>query len=88
VTPLFLRLSEIIRLNGEQLPLDFSQRIGTFEREFEIDGAVLHDLLAFKREPRSLSDSEISNWHKQLFPVLDAAVAWIERNWQPSRPVQ
>jgi predicted nucleotidyltransferase len=88
VTPLFLRLSEIIRLNGEQLPLDFSQRIGTFEREFEIDGAVLHDLLAFKREPRSLSDSEISNWHKQLFPVLDAAVAWIESNWQPSRPVQ
>ncbi|HEY5704111.1 MAG TPA: hypothetical protein VIS96_00890 [Terrimicrobiaceae bacterium] len=88
VTPLFLRLSEIVRLNGGELPSDFTQRISAFERVFEIDGTVLHDLLAFKRESRSLKDAEISNWHNRLFPVVDSAVTWIERNWQPSQPAQ
>jgi predicted nucleotidyltransferase len=88
VTPLFLRLSEIVRLNGGQVPSDFTQRIGTFEREFKIDGAVLRDLLAFKQKPRSLKDHEIPNWHERVFPVPDAAIDWIESNWQPSRPVE
>jgi hypothetical protein len=88
VTPLFLRLSEIIRLNGGKLSPDFSERISAFEREFAIDGSVLHDLLAFKRKPGLLKDSDISHWHGRLFPVLDAAVVWIENNWRQARPVE
>jgi hypothetical protein len=84
-TPLFVQLSQVIRLNGNSAPKEFEARIALFEAEFKIDGAVLRDLLALKRKPRSLSDEEVVNWHERAFPIVDAAVKWIEANW-PAEP--
>jgi hypothetical protein len=88
VTPLFLRLSEVVRLSGGQVPSDFTQRVGMFEKEFGIDGSVLHDLLALKQKPRGLNDTEILSWHGRLIPVLNAAIGWIEGNWQAPHIVE
>jgi hypothetical protein len=81
VTALFVQLSETLRLEGITIPTDFAARIPIFEREFKIDGQVLRDLLALKQAPRRLSEAEVVPWHDRLFPVIDAALRWIEERW-------
>jgi hypothetical protein len=46
---------------------------------------VLRELLALKRTPCSLSDSEAVNCHNRVFPLVDFVVKWIEANW-PAEP--
>ena len=86
VTPLFVQISEVMRLNGASVPKEFEARISLMEKEFKIQGAVLRDLLSLKQSPRALSEAEAITFHEKLFPVLDAVVAWIESKWagQPS----
>jgi hypothetical protein len=81
VTPIFLRLSEIVRLNGADVPLDFEGRIPLFEKEFGMDGKVLADLLAAKIGRVRIPESAAGEWHARVFPVLDVAVFWIEKHW-------
>lgn len=81
VTALFVQFSEVLRLGGTTIPADFESRIPIFEREFNVDGQVLRDLLALKRKPRRLSDSEVVGWHDRLFPVVDAVLRAIETRW-------
>lgn len=81
VTPLFLRLSEMLRLTKGEVPREFEARIPLLEKTFNLDGAVLRDLLDFKRKPRKLSEAETVNWHQRVFPVLDKALIWMEANW-------
>jgi len=81
VTPLFLRLSEILRLHdGSITPSDFAQRIPILARTFQIEGSVLQDLLVLKKQ-KDLSEDKASEWHARVFPIVDSAVQWIERNW-------
>jgi hypothetical protein len=88
VTPLFLRLSEVIRLSGAEVPQDFAERIKAFESKFAIDGSILHEVLDFKRKPRVLKDVEIHDWHARLLPILDAVIRWIEEHWPAWRCVE
>ena len=81
VTALFVQFSEVLRLHGTTIPVDFPERIPIFEREFKIDGAVLRDLLALKRAPHRFTEPETVATHARLFPVVDGALRWIEANW-------
>lgn len=81
VTPLFLRLSEIARLHGQALPGEFGERIPVFEKFFGMDGQILRELLALKKRADTLSADEAAAWHARFFPLLDAAIRWIEKNW-------
>lgn len=81
ITPLFVQLSEVLRLAGIAIPTDFDARVPVFERELKIDGQVLRDLLALKRAPRRFSEAEAVQWHERLFPAIDAALQWIESRW-------
>lgn len=81
-TPLFLRLSEILRLEGIEVPVEMPGRIPLFEKELGVDGAALRDLLEFKKNPDTLSDTEMKKWHERLFPVVSRAVEWIESHWK------
>jgi len=81
-TPLFVQLSEALRLEGIPVPTEYDARIPVLEREFGIDGGVLRDLLAFKAAPRRLSPSEVVALHGRLFPLVDAVLAWVESHWQ------
>ena len=78
VTPIFVQVSEALRVSGTSLPKDFEQRINLMETEFKIDGQVLRDLLAFKAKPQKISPREAIAWHGRLFPVIDTVVRWIE----------
>lgn len=81
VTAIFVQFSEVLRLQGTAIPTDFAERIPIFEREFKVDGRVLADLLALKREPRRFSDAQAIAEHERLFPVVDAVLRWIEQHW-------
>lgn len=81
-TPFFLRVSEILRLEGIEVPVDFSERIPLFEKQLSLNAGVLHDLLAFKKNPAPLDEAESRRWHERLFPEVDRAVDWIEQHWK------
>lgn len=86
VTPLFLRLSEMMRLEDKVVPDDFAARADAFALEFGVDARVLHDLLALKSGPSPMIAAQESDWHARVFPILDAAVSWIERHWGTNNP--
>ena len=81
VTGMFVQFCEALRLNGVTIPTVFDARVPVLEKEFNIDGEVLRDLLALKKSPRKFSDGEAVAWHKKLFPVVDAVLGWMETNW-------
>ncbi len=80
-TALFVQLSDLLRIEGTEIPIDFAPRIPIFSREFAVEAGVLADLLALKREPRRLSEAEVVALHSRLFPVVDGALRWIEARW-------
>jgi len=84
VTPLFLRLSEILRLEGVTLPVKMHERIGPIGTHFGMDTATLTDLLALKAQPREFDDEESFAWHRRVFDVLNTAATWIENRWPPT----
>ena len=79
--PLLLRLSEMLRLDGRDLPDEIPERIPIFSKEFGVDEQLFNDLMALKNNPRNLSDAEMIQWHERLFPAVDKALAWIETRW-------
>ena len=81
ITAIFARLSEVLRLHGTDLPTNFEPRVPLMETTFTVDGKVLLDLLALKKSPQRFSDADAERWHSRLFPLLDAALNWIESNW-------
>lgn len=81
VTPLFLRLSEIVRLDGFEFPADFEERVPVIDRHFGVDGNVLREFLDLKIRTSPLSAEEAQSWHERIFPVVDVAVRWIEDHW-------
>jgi predicted nucleotidyltransferase len=81
VTPIFVQLSETLRLNGVQIPSSFEARIPVFQKELKVDGQVLQDLLALKKSPKKFSVDEAVEWHERVFPLIDSVVTWIEAKW-------
>ena len=81
VTPLFVQLSEVLRLEGMDLPKDFEPRIPLLEKHFKIKGDALRDLLALKSDPNHRSGEADEFWHEQTFPIVEAAVSWVNTNW-------
>jgi hypothetical protein len=81
ITTMFVQFSEVLRLNGISVPQAVDVRVPLLEKEFKIDGQVLRDLLALKKNPQRFSESEALYWHARLFPVVDAVLGWIESHW-------
>lgn len=81
ITPLFVQLSETVRLSGTEVPKDFKERIPLLERHFGLRSGVLADLLAYKESPHPLTDAEMVTWHRRVFPLIDALLVWIESHW-------
>jgi hypothetical protein len=81
VTALFVHSSEVLRLEGREIPPDFAARIPLLAGEFQVEGEALRELLDLKKSPRKLNEAEIVRLHERTFPVIDAVLAWIEKNW-------
>jgi hypothetical protein len=79
---LFLLFSEVLRLEGISIPTTFEERIPVLEKEFNIDGQVLRDLLAIKKSPERFAGDEAVAWHDRLFPMVDKVLIWVETKWQ------
>ena len=81
VTPLFVQISEVLRLEGVAVPKEFDARIPLMEQKFKINGQVLRDLLELKQDPKAAERCPDEQWHERLFPVVDTVVNWVEANW-------
>jgi predicted nucleotidyltransferase len=81
ITAIFVQFSEVLRLQGVAIPVDFAARIPIFEKEFGVDGVALRELLELKREPKRFSDTQVNECHQRLFPVVEAVLRWIESHW-------
>jgi len=81
VTPVFVRLSEVLRLCDHEVPKEFEDRIPAFEKLFAIDGSVLADLLRLKAGVKKPGAEELQKWHDRLFTVLDKVIRWVESKW-------
>jgi Nucleotidyltransferase domain len=81
VTPLFLRLSELLRLSGKEVPKEMEEWIPVLAKELELDAQLLNDLLEHKRNPRRLNDEEMVMWHDRVFPAVDQALMFMEKQW-------
>ena len=84
ITPLFVQLSETLRLSGHEIPQGFPERIPILERGFGLKPGVLAEMLDYKNAPRKLGEPEIVAWHQKVFPVVDALLVWIETHWSPA----
>lgn len=80
-TPVFVRLSEVLRLSDHEVPKEFAERIPVFERVFAIDGTVLANLLKLKARLAKPGAEELQKWHERLFTVLDNVIRWVEAKW-------
>jgi hypothetical protein len=83
-TPIFLRISEVLRLEGMDVPTAFAERLPIFEKQFGFDPAVLGELLDAKLNRQTIAESEAEHWHQRLFPVVNTVVRWIEDRWTDS----
>ena len=81
ITAMFVQFSEALRLNGVVMPQSFEERVPVLATEFKLDGQVLRDLLALKKQPQKFSEADAVGWHEKLFPVVDAVLVWMETNW-------
>jgi len=81
VTPLFLRLSELVRLNGKELLQEIPARIPDLARELGIEEELLRELAALKGNTQKFNDDEITSLHERVFPVVDKALVWMEQKW-------
>jgi len=86
VTPIFLRLSEVLRLEGIVIPVDFADRLPIFQKHFGFETAVLGELLDAKLGRQSIPEHDAEKWHVRLFPIVDAVLHWIEARWNDSAP--
>lgn len=81
VTAIFVQCSEVLRLNGAEIPSVFEARIPLLAGEFSGDKRVFEDLLKLKKNPQRMSDAEMVRWHRQLLPLLDGVLRWVEAHW-------
>ena len=81
VTPLFIQFSEVLRLEGLNIPKEFEPRIPLIEKQFNIDGQVLRELLDLKQNAPASSGHSDQAWHERVFPVVDSVVKWVESKW-------
>jgi hypothetical protein len=81
VTPVFVRLGEVLRLCDHEVPKEFEERIPVFEKVFAIDGAIFGDLLKLKARVTKPGAEELREWHDRLFTVLDKVIRWVEAKW-------
>jgi hypothetical protein len=86
VTPIFVRIGEVLRLDGREVPKSFTERIGLFERQLGLDGSVLRELLELKSKSPKLRDADAEKWHERVFTLLNQTILWIESHWPNTRP--
>jgi hypothetical protein len=87
VVPIFLRLSEILRLDNAEYPTELRKRVPILASYFNVDASILSDLLELKASPKELKDGE-AEWHRRTLEVLNAAIGWIEAHWPAAERVE
>ena len=82
VTPLFVQFSEALRLEGVAVPKEFEARIPLFEKQFNIDGMILRELLALKARPDERRRDTDADLHERVVPVVDSVLSWVVKHWE------
>jgi predicted nucleotidyltransferase len=80
-TAVFTDVAEILRLAGEAVPDDYGERIPVIKRYFNVDTAILEDLLVMKNNPAVWKTMDIGLLHRRIFNFLNHIVLWMEQQW-------
>lgn len=83
VAPLFVQLSDVLRLSGHDVPKDFSARIPLMAAAWKVDASFLGDLLTVREGEKKLAEGALAAWHDRLLTLVSTVLGWIERNWGP-----
>ena len=70
-------LSEILRLDGAEVPNDFDARLPQLSDAFHVHANSLTKLHSLVNEPRPINSEELLQMHRFLHGLLDAAVEHI-----------
>src|SRR4029077_21194577 len=70
IVPLFVQFSEVLRLEGVSVPKELEARIPLMEKQFQIDGKVLRELLDLKQNVQARRRETDEYWHELLFPIV------------------
>ncbi len=77
---IFVVISELLRLRGVTVPVDFRERLPLFEKHLKGDVTVLEGLLLVKERKLSLSPTRIESFHQRLTDFLDRALKELDRS--------
>ena len=80
-TAVFTDVTEILRLAGEEVPREYRERIPAIQRYFDVDTAILDDLLTLKNNPDVWKAVDIALVHQRIFTFLNHIVMWMEQQW-------
>jgi hypothetical protein len=86
ISSLFIHLAEVLRLNGQDVPKDFAERMPVLCRQWPAAAAVLPELAELREKPRALTENELPRWHERVLALLDAALGTIEAAWADPAP--
>jgi len=80
-TALFTYVGEIMRLDHQDVPRDYADRIALIQDYFKIDITVLNTLETIQQHPKHVTQKTIPSLHHQLFTFLNSIVLWMEKTW-------
>lgn len=76
---LFTDLGTALRINGIEVPRQYTLRLSPFRAAWGAEADVLGDMLQLKEKPGPLSTRDVDTYHSRLFRLLDKAVQWMMR---------
>lgn len=76
---LFTDLGTALRINGIEVPQQYTLRLSPFRAAWGDEADVLGDMLQLKEKPGPLSIRDVDTYHSRLFRLLDKAVQWMMR---------
>jgi len=80
-TALVVAISEVIRLDGRDVPRDYRERPPVVREHFGADASILGELLAFRENPRLLKPDEALGMHRRVFDLLNHVLHHVESHW-------
>jgi len=80
-TVIFTYVSEILRVEGQDVPEQFMQRIAQIEKSLNIDAGILARMDSIRSDNPELSEADVADIHNALFGFLNRILQWIEKSW-------
>ena len=80
-TPLIVAVSEVLRLDGKNLPRDYAERVPLIRAHFAAEASILTEMLALREKPHPLASDEERSFHRRIVELLNRVIQHVESHW-------